>query len=144
MSEQYLRRGDALFGDRVWEQINATVVEAGKSQLSGRRLVRTIGPYGLGVKALPFRDSPISGKPVEGLTVESSCIIPVVMLRSEFSLSVREVAAFEQAGTPFDLNAVAEAAIAAARQEEQVIYNGLTALNTVGRLDQAAAMERRG
>jgi uncharacterized linocin/CFP29 family protein len=135
MAENYLNRGDAPFGDKVWEQIDTTVVEAAKSQLSGRRLVHTIGPYGPGVKALPFRDFPVGGKMVEGVTVESSCIIPVVMIHSEFSLSVRDIAAFEQAGTPFDLNAVAEAAIAAAREEEQVIYNGLAALNTVSLLN---------
>jgi len=141
MFEQYLQRGDAPFGEKVWEQINTTVVEAARSQLSGRRLLRTIGPYGTGVKALPFGDSDVAGitpgggGATKGVTVSSSCIIPVVMLRSEFTLSVRDVAAFEQAGTPFDLNAVAEAAIAAARQEEQVIYNGLPALNTLGLLN---------
>jgi len=134
MFEQYLQRGDAPFSDKVWEQIDTTVVEAAKSQLSGRRLLRTIGPYGTGLKTLPFRDTPVSGPTVEGVTVESSCLIPVVMLHSEFTLSVRDVAAFEQSGTPFDLDAVAEAAIAAARQEEQVIYNGLSVLNTVGLL----------
>ncbi len=137
MFEQYLQRGDAPFGEKVWEQIDTTVVEAARSQLSGRRLLRTIGPYGTGVKTLPFRDTPVSGNTVPGVTVESSCIIPVVTIHSEFTLSVRDVAAFEQAGTPFDLDAVAEAAIAAARQEEQVIYNGLPALNTTGLLNTA-------
>src|SRR5512142_3332962 len=95
MLEQYLQRGDAPFGEKVWEQIDITVVEAAKSQLSGRRLLRTLGPYGTGLKAMPFRDTPISGQTVPGVTVESSCLIPVVMLHSEFALSVRDVAAYE-------------------------------------------------
>ena len=43
MSEQYLHRGDAPFGDSVWEQIDRAVVEAAKSQLSGRRLLQHDG-----------------------------------------------------------------------------------------------------
>jgi uncharacterized linocin/CFP29 family protein len=135
MAEYYLNRSDAPFGDSVWEQIDNTVVEAAKSQLSGRRLLHTIGPYGTGLKTLPFRDTPISGTMVEGVTVESSCLIPVVTIHSEFSLSVRDVAAFEQSGTPFDLDGAIQAALACARQEEHVIYNGLQAVNTVGLLN---------
>lgn len=89
MAEYYLNRGDAPFGDKVWERIDTRVVEAAESQLSGRRLLRTIGPYGTGVKTLPFRDAAISGTTVEGVTVESSGLIPVAMMHSEFSLSVR-------------------------------------------------------
>ena len=135
MAEYYLNRGDAPFGDKVWEQIDNAVVEAARSQLSGRRLLRTIGPYGTGVKTLPFRDTPVRGTTVEGVTVESSCLIPVMMLHSEFNLSVRDVAAFEQAGTPLDLDAAVQAALASARQEEQLIYNGFPALSTAGLLN---------
>jgi len=135
MFEQYLQRGDAPFGDKVWEQIDNAVVEAARSQLSGRRLLRTIGPYGPGVKALPFRDSPIRGATVEGVTVESSCVVPVMMTHSEFSLYVRDIAVFEQSGMPLDLDAPIQAALASARQEEQLVYNGFPALNTVGLLN---------
>jgi len=135
MAEYYLNRGDAPFGDKVWEQIDSAVVEAARSQLSGRQLLRTLGPYGTGVKTLPFRDTPIRGTTVEGVTVESSCLIPVVMIHSEFNLSVRDIAAFEQSGTPLDLDAPIQAALASARQEEQLIYNGFPPLSTVGLLN---------
>ena len=80
MSEQYLHRGDAPFGDGVWEAIDSAVVGAAKSQLAGRRLLHTIGPQGLGSKVFPFGDSPVPGNTVEGVTVSSSCMIPVAMI----------------------------------------------------------------
>jgi len=135
MAENYLNRSDAPFGDKVWEAIDYAVVEAARSQLSARRLLHTLGPEGTGLKTLPHRDVPVSGKTVEGVTVESSCLIPVPMIHSEFSLSVRDVAAFEQSGVPLDFDAIVRAALALARQEEQLVYDGLQAVNITGLLN---------
>jgi uncharacterized linocin/CFP29 family protein len=135
MSEQYLHRDDAPFGDGVWEAIDDAVVGAARSQLAGRRLVRTLDPKGLGAKVLPFGDAPVTGNLVEGVTVSSSCMIPVTMLHSEFTLSVRDIAAFEQSGTPLDLNAAVKAAIALARQEDQIVFNGLPSIGAAGLLN---------
>ncbi len=135
MSEQYLNRGDAPFGDGVWEAIDNAVVGAARSQLAGRRLLHTLGSQGLGLKVLPFGDRPVQGNAVEGVTVSSSCMIPVAMIHSEFSLSVRDVAAYEQSGIPLDLDAAVKAALALAHQEDQIVFNGLSSLNVVGLLD---------
>lgn len=135
MSEQYLHRDDAPFGEGVWEAIDNAVVGAARSQLSGRRLVHTIGPQGLGLKSLPFGDVPVQGNTVAGVTVSSSCMIPVAMIHSEFTLSVRDVAAYEQSGIPLDLDAPVKAAIALARQEDQLVFNGLAPLNVPGLLN---------
>ena len=134
-SEQYLNRDDAPFGDGVWEAIDSAVIGAARSQLSARRLMHTLGPQGLGLKVLPFRDTPVQDNAVEGVTVSTSCMIPVTMLHSEFTLSVRDVAAYEQSGLPLDLDAPVQAALALARQEEQIIYNGLPSLNLAGLLN---------
>ena len=136
-SEKYLNRGDAPFGDRVWEEIDKAVVETAKGLLTGRRLLHTISPDGLGLKTLPFRDTPVPGKTVEGVTVTSSCAIPVAMIQSEFSLSARDVAAFEEKGIPLDVNQVVKAALALARQEDQLIFDGFPPLTTVGLLNTA-------
>jgi len=135
MSEQYLHRGDAPFGDGVWEQIDRAVVEAARAQMSGRRLLHTMGPFGLGFKALPLSDTKTDGKTVEGVTVMSSCAMPVAMLRSDFTLSVRDVAAYEQSGTPLDLIEAMQAALAVARQEDQLVYTGFQPLGATGLLN---------
>ncbi len=134
-AEQYLHRGDAPFGAEVWQKIDTAVVEAARSQLSGRRLLHTMGPHGLGLKTLPFGDSPVSGKTVEGVTVESSCAIPLAMIHSEFTLAVRDIAAYEQSGVPLSLGPAAKAALAVARQEDQLLFNGLQALGATGLLN---------
>jgi uncharacterized linocin/CFP29 family protein len=135
MSEQYLHRGDAPFGEGVWEAIDNAVVGAARSQLAGRRLLHTIGPQGLGSKALPFGDRPVQANAGEGVTVSSSCMVPVAMIHSEFSLSVRDVAAYEQSGIPLDLDTAVKAALALARQEDRIVFSGLPALKVVGLLD---------
>lgn len=135
MSEQYLQRGDAPFGDSVWEQIDRTVVETAKSQLSGRRLLHTMGPFGLGFKVLPQTDARVESKVVEGVTISASCCVSLAMLRSDFTLAVRDIAAFEQSGAPLDLAPAARAAIAVARQEDQVVYNGFGSLGGTGLLN---------
>ncbi len=135
MSEQYLHRSDAPFGNSVWEQIDHAVVESAKSQLSGRRVLHTMGPFGLGFKAVPLNDTTSAGKTVEGVTISASCAMPVAMLRSDFTLSVRDIAAFEQSGAPLDLSAATKAAIAVARQEDQLVYGGFQPLGATGLLN---------
>jgi uncharacterized linocin/CFP29 family protein len=134
-SEKYLNRDDAPFGDRVWEEIDKAVVEAAKGVLTGRRLLQAISPDGLGLKTLPFRDTPVPGKTVEGVTVSSSCMIPVAMIQSEFSLSARDVAAFEEEGVPLDVSQVVKAALALAHQEDQIVFDGFEPLRVVGLLN---------
>jgi len=135
MSEQYLHRGDTPFGDSVWEQIDRTVVESAKSQLSGRRLLHTMGPFGLGFKALPLTDTKLAGETVEGVAVTGSCAIPLPMLRGDFTLPVRDIAAYEQSGIPMDLGPAVKAALAVARQEDTLIYNGFGPLGGTGLLN---------
>jgi uncharacterized linocin/CFP29 family protein len=134
-SEKYLNRSDAPFGDRVWEQIDKAVVETAKGLLTGRRVLHTIHPEGLGLKVLPLRDAAVSGRTIEGVTVSSSCMVPVAMIHSEFSLSVRDVAAFEESGVPLDVNQIVQAALALARQEDQLVFDGFPPLNLVGLLN---------
>lgn len=135
MSEQYLHRGDAPFADSVWEQIDRAVVETAKSQLSGRRILSTVGPFGLGFKAVPLSDSTADGKTVEGVTVSGCGSIPLAMLRSDFSLPVRDLVAAEQSGLPLDLGPATKAAIAVARQEDSLIFSGLGPLGGTGLLN---------
>ena len=124
MSEKYLHRDDAPFGDSVWERIDEIVVGAAKSQLCGRRLLHIQGPYGLGLKALPTADKPLEEKTSGGIKMAGPCVIPLVMIQGQFSLNVRDVASFEQSGLPLDLGNAAKAAMDCARQEDSLIFNG--------------------
>jgi uncharacterized linocin/CFP29 family protein len=135
MSEKYLHRQDAPFSEKVWEKIDETVLSAAQSQLCGRRLIPTKGPYGLAFKALSSGDKPIEEKKTEAVKMMTGCFTPLIMLQAEFSLAVRDIAAFEQSGLPLDLAEAAQAAMDCARQEDNLIFNGCTSIGLKGLLN---------
>lgn len=130
----HLQRDDADFSDDVWEQIDNTVVGAAKSQMFARQILHTDGPHGLGLKALPSADSEIEEEATDSVTTSASCVVPVAEISTEFTLSARDISAFEQQGAPLDLRAVAESAIACARKEDHLIFHGSDALGVQGLL----------
>jgi uncharacterized linocin/CFP29 family protein len=123
MSEKFLHRGDAPLGDAVWSAIDHAVIETAKSQLCGRRLMKTQGPYGLGLRALSTPDVPV-GEDTDGAGMAAGCSIPVVTIQKGFHLGVREIASFEQEGLPLDLGGATEAAVTCARQEDRLLFRG--------------------
>ncbi len=135
MSEQFLHRNDAPISEKAWEAIDKTIVGAATSQLSGRRLIKTQGPYGLGQKALCSSDTEIKEKTAGDAKMTVSCVTPLVMIRSSFTLPVRDIAAFEQSSQPLELNSAAKAAIDCARQEDSLLFNGSKAAGFKGLLN---------
>jgi uncharacterized linocin/CFP29 family protein len=135
MSDKFLHRGDAPFKDEVWQRLDEAVLGAAKSQLCARRLLHTEGPYGLDLKHVPAADRPLEEKPVaEGVSLVASRAVPVVGIQAEFTLAARDIAAFEERGTPLDLGPAAAAAIACARQEDALILSGSKAAGVPGLL----------
>ncbi|MEN6386859.1 MAG: family 1 encapsulin nanocompartment shell protein [Phycisphaerales bacterium] len=135
MSEKYLNRSDAPISEKVWEQIDKTVVAAAKTRLTGRKLLCTQGPFGLGTKALPSNDEPITENIPENVELSYSCWTPLTLIRSSFKLSIRDIAAHEETGTPLDLTSVAKAAIDCAQQEDNLIFCGLPKIKLNGLLN---------
>jgi uncharacterized linocin/CFP29 family protein len=133
MSENYLNRGDAPFSEKVWAKIDEAAVGAAKSQLSARRVLHIEGPYGLGFKLLPGADQAVA-ESEGGVKLVASTAVPLAGIHAAFALSARDVAAYDQTGLPFDLGPVARAAIACARQEDDVVYNGSRAVGAAGLL----------
>jgi uncharacterized linocin/CFP29 family protein len=135
MANDFLNRDDAPFSAKVWETIDAAVIGAAKSQLSARKLFQIEGPYGAGLKLLPRQDNPVQEEGVEGVALLNSDDLPLPMMQSEFCLGARDIAAFEQHGVALDLGAAAAAAIAVARQEDALLFNGSKALRVEGLLN---------
>lgn len=135
MSDKYLHRQDAPFSQAVWEKIDQTVVSAASSQMSGRRLLDIKGPFGLGLKAISGGDREVSEKTTGRSVMTAGQMIHLLMIRSEFSIPVRDIAAFEQSGLPMDLAAAANAAIDCARQEDNLIFNGADSIWAKGLLN---------
>ena len=125
MENNYLGRREAPISAETWKLLDATMIEAAKSQLAGRRLISIEGPFGLGLKAIPLSDSEIA----EGVT--GSPVVPVNLITSSFFLNKRDLAASGK-DPILDLDPVASAAIACARKEDGIIFSGI--LDTPGLL----------
>ena len=118
MANKYLARDDAPFGSDIWDLLDGTMKQAAKSQLVGRRLLDVSGPFGLGLKAVPMQDTETES----GLV--TSRVLPVFLIQKAFSLGTRDLANYEREGVSLDCGAVAQAAIEAARQEDDLVFNG--------------------
>ena len=129
MASDYLNREDAPFGEEIFAKLDQVVASVAKSQLSARRLLDIEGPYGLGLKSVPLGDAVVS----EGdVTLLSSPVLPVPLIQTEFCLSARDLANYEETGFSLDTESVAHAAIAAAAAEDALLFEGSKKLGISG------------
>jgi len=119
MERSYLGREDAPVSAETWKLLDATMIEAAKSQLAGRRLIGIEGPYGFGLKVIPLSDCEIA----EGIT--ASPVIPVNMISCSFFLNKRDLAASEKDQMLLDMDPVACAAMACAAKEDGIVFTGI-------------------
>jgi uncharacterized linocin/CFP29 family protein len=118
MMNTYLSREDAPIDAETWKLLDSTMVEAARTILAGRRILEIEGPYGLGLKAIPLTDC--SGE--EGMI--TSPVVPVSLVQKTFLMSKRDLAAYERDRLPLNLDGVATTAIACARLEDSLIFQG--------------------
>ncbi len=138
VGESYLGRSDAPITAETWTILDTTMVEAAKSMLTGRRLLHLEGPYGLGLKAIPLQDNAPEGKLIR------SGFAPVDLIQTSFSLSKRDLAAYERDGMFPNTAAVAVAAIEAARQEDQVVFTGTDQMKGLMNADGSQSVKIAG
>ena len=120
MANAYLGREEAPIGAETWKLIDDIAVQAAKSQITGRRLLPIEGPYGFGLKSLPLGDYAVE----DGISASIS--LPLSLIRTEFSMGKRDLAAYERDHLILDTAPVACAAMDAAAKEDRIIFNGLT------------------
>ncbi len=118
MNDRYLLRDDAPIEPETWKVMDAAMVEAARGVLVGRRLLSVEGPYGFGLKSVPLEDIEIEED------VYASSSIPLSHIATSFSLSKRDLAAYERDGLPLNLNPLIDAAIRAAEHEDRILLQG--------------------
>jgi len=118
MTNKYLSRDDAPIEEKVWEILDQTMIEAAKSVLTGRRILYTEGPYGLGLKAVPLSD------PDAASDVINSPVMPLALFSKCFTMSKRDLAAFERDGVMLDAKPAAITAIECAKIEDDLVFKG--------------------
>lgn len=122
MENGYLGREDSPIGEETWKAIDATMTEAAKSLLAGRRLLYVEGPFGLGLKGVPLPDV----KSNSGLVTSS--FVPLSLIQKSFVMSKRDLAASEREGLPINTAPVAAAALDCASWEDDIIFRGTAGL----------------
>ncbi len=129
----YLNRDQAPFDASMWEQIDKEATESAKELLTGRRFLDIAGPYGIGFTSLEVGcdDFCRDPGPDEAAAIGSRAIA-VPMLRKQFKLSIRRLAAHQTMGQPLLLREVGDAAEAVARREEELVYYGQEAFSLPG------------
>jgi len=122
---KYLNRDAASFGSDLWEAIDETAVATAREVLTGRRFLEVDGPYGAALTSVEVGEDGYCREPGPD---EAAAVIgravSVPMLRKECRLSIRRLEASQAIGQPLNLNAVADAAEAVARREEEFVYYG--------------------
>lgn len=122
---EYLHRHTAPLSDDVWQRIDDAAVRAARDLLTGRRFLEVDGPYGVGLTSVEVGNDDYCRQPSPG---EAGAVmgraISVPMLRKDFRLSIRRVAAFRDMGQPLNVTPVEAAAEAVAMREEEFVYYG--------------------
>lgn len=133
MASKFLHRDDAPFGGAIWEKIDEAVLGAAKGQLSARRLLHVEGPYGYGLKQINGTEQDLGE--AEKVQVLGSKVVPLALLRKGFTMPIRDVAAFEASEMALDAGPAALAAVAVAKLENDLIFNGHKGLGAQGLLN---------
>jgi uncharacterized linocin/CFP29 family protein len=112
MSE-YLMRDDAPLKDSEWEQLDEVVVSTARQFLVGRRFLDLKGPFGAGLEVVPAGSG------------EERRHVPLQVFETSFMLKWREIEANRKMGMPLELGGAAQAAMACARMEDELVFGTL-------------------
>jgi uncharacterized linocin/CFP29 family protein len=124
----HLLRDVAPINDTAWSQIDTEADRSLKHFLAARRLIEFKGPLGWERSALDIgRVEMLDAGPIKGVEAAQRRVLPLVELRSPFSLARAEVAAAERGATDLDLRPVIAASRSAAIAEDIIVFHGYSA-----------------
>jgi uncharacterized linocin/CFP29 family protein len=133
----HLYRQRAPIGPRAWQEIDDTARRTLKRTLAGRQLVDFSGPHGWEYSAIGLgRTDPVT-QPVKGVNAALRRVQSLVELSVPFTLARAEIEALGRGAEDSDLEAVVDAARAAALAEDRAIFDGFPDAGIVGIFDGA-------
>jgi uncharacterized linocin/CFP29 family protein len=132
-----LYRQLAPIGPRAWAEIDETARRTLKRTLAGRQLVDFSGPHGWEHSSVGLgRTEPIT-QPVKGVNAALRRVQPLVEITVPFALARAEIEALGRGAEDSDLEAVVDAARAAALAEDRAIFASFSDGEIVGILESA-------
>jgi uncharacterized linocin/CFP29 family protein len=141
----YLNRQAAPFGAAIWKRIDEAAVHAARDMLTGRRFLEVDGPYGVGLTSVEVGHDDYCRQPgPEEAGAVMGRAISVAMLRKDFGLSIRRIAAHQEMQQPLNVTPVEDAAEAVARREEEMVYYGQPDFNIQGLMNAQGRAQHTG
>lgn len=132
----YLSREASTFSDKLWEDIDAAVIEAARRALVGRRFLHIFGPLGIGVNYIAIDDvdevDEVSEKGI--ITTKGRKYVEIPTIYDDFTLLAKDLENSEKMGFPVDLSKAMASAEACALKEDRLIFYGDSELGYEGLL----------
>ncbi len=128
-----LARDGAPLSAEQWAQLDELVTSTATRYLTARRMLPIVGPLGVGMPFVP--SAGLERCDDEPIRLGDTRLIPLRELSSDFSLDVRDFAQAERLGVPVSFAPAMAAAQDLARQEDDLLYNGLEAAGQQGLLN---------
>lgn len=122
----YLSRENSPLSEKLWEQIDQTVIGTARKTLVCRRFLHIFGPLGAGVTGIHIDDAnEVDEIYEEGLmTTKGRRYVEIPTIYDDFTLLSRDLESSTNSGYPADLSKAAYSAEAAARKEDRLILFG--------------------
>jgi uncharacterized linocin/CFP29 family protein len=129
----HLLRSIAPIPESGWELLDSEARERLTVALAARKLVDFSGPFGWEHSATDLgRTDAVAEPPSEGVTAVSRRVLPLVELRSAFSVARAELDDAERGAKDIDLAALDEAARRIACAENVAVFHGLAQAGITG------------
>lgn len=129
----HLLRSIAPIAEPGWELLDKEARERLTVALAGRKLVDFSGPLGWAHSATNLgRTEAVAAAPHEGVSAVRRRVLPLVELRSEFSLSRQELRDAERGAEDVELAALDESAHRIACAENLAVFHGFEGAGIVG------------
>ncbi len=129
----HLTRDLAPITDEAWKLIDEEAARSLKHFLAARRLIDFAGPLGWQASAVDLgRVERLKAGPAAGVDAARRRVLPLVELRTPFSVSRNELEDAERGAEDLDLDAVIDASRSAALAEDHAVFNGYADGGIVG------------
>jgi len=126
----HLRTELAPISTAAWAEINAEATRVLKQRLAARRLIDFTGHDDWSFSSVPR--GRVGTVQTGDVTVSTREVIRVVELRVDFTMSRSEIDAVDRGASDFDTAAVIAAAVAAAKAEDSLVFDGNEGAGIVG------------
>jgi uncharacterized linocin/CFP29 family protein len=129
----HLLRSLAPITDAGWSLLDDEARERLTGALAARKLVDFSGSHGWDYSATNLgRTDAVTGTPCEGVVATQRRVLPLVELRSDFTLSRDELRAGDRGAEDVDLESLDESARLIARAENVAVFHGFDPAGVVG------------